>query len=290
VVRTSVWSTTSRLCRAHLVLSVVALAWGSGAGAAMAQTSSVAMNPTLVPAPDSHPIDPALKLARESLQHSQAYIRDYTAIMAKRVRLDGALGDYQFALVKIRNRRVEGNSLKTPMSVYMKFLKPSGINGREVIWVEGRNQGRLVAHDVGIKNLFSVNLDPTGAIAMRGQRYPITEIGLEKLLLQMIDRATLDRPHGECQVDFIHGAKLNKRSCHVVQIVHPVQRPHFGFHRAQVFFDDELMLPVRYASWSWPTEPGGEPPLEEEYNYTDIKINVGLTERDFDPENPEYNF
>jgi hypothetical protein len=289
VVQTSTWFTPP-LCRAVLVLSAVALTLSSGALPAIAQTSSVALNPRVASTPESHPIDPALKLAHESLQHSQAYVRDYTAIMAKRVRLDGTLGDYQYAFVKIRNRRVEGDQIKTPMSVYMKFLKPSAVNGREVIWVEGRNQGRLVAHDVGIKNLFSVNLDPTGALAMRGQRYPITEIGLDKLLLQMIDRATLDRLHGECQVDFIRGAKLNKRSCHVVQIVHPVQRPHFGFHRAQVFFDDELMLPVRYASWSWPTEPGGEPPLEEEYNYTDIKTNVGLTERDFDPENAEYNF
>jgi hypothetical protein len=273
-----------------LALSVVALALASGAHPAIAQTASVALNPKVGSAPEPHPIDPALKLARESWQHSQAYVRDYTAIMAKRVRLDGALGDYQYAFVKIRNRRAEGDRLLTPMSVYMKFLKPDAINGREVIWVEGRNQGRLVAHDVGIKSLFSVNLDPHGALAMRGQRYPITEIGLDKLLLQMIDRATLDRAHGECQVNFIQGAKLNKRSCQVVQIVHPVQRPHFSFHRAEVFFDDELRLPVRYASWSWSTEPGAQPPLEEEYNYIDIRTNVGLTERDFDPDNPEYNF
>ena len=56
-----------------------------------------------------------------------------------------------------------------------------------MIWIEGRNDGKLVAHDIGIKGMIRVSLDPNGAIAMRGQRYPITEIGLENLV-QKTDR------------------------------------------------------------------------------------------------------
>jgi hypothetical protein len=76
----------------------------------------------------------------------------------------------------------------------------------------------------------------------------------------------------------------------VIQVVHPVKRPHFDFYRARVFFDNELNFPIRYASWSWPIENDGEPVLEEEYTYTDVNLNVALTDRDFDPENAEYNF
>jgi hypothetical protein len=235
-------------------------------------------------------LDPALKMARDSLRHSQTSVRDYTAILTKRCRVDGVLGEYQFAQVKIRNPRKQSDGVTTPMSVYLKFLKPDSINGREVIWVEGRNNGNLVVHEGGLKNLLRLNLDPNGSIAMRGNRYPISEVGMEKLLLQLIEKGSRDRAHGECQVDLVRKAKLNSRSCTVVQIVHPIMRPHFDFHRVQVFFDDELNLPVRYASWSWPTESNSEPALEEEYNYTSIQLNVGLTERDFDPENPEYNF
>jgi hypothetical protein len=74
------------------------------------------------------------------------------------------------------------------------------------------------------------------------------------------------------------------------QIDHPVKRPYFDFYRAQVFFDHELRMPVRYASWSWPAEQDGEPVLEEEYTYTDVRINVGLTDIDFDPDNSVYDF
>ena len=33
--------------------------------------------------------------------------------------------------------------------------------------------------------------------------------------------------------------------------------------------------------------PGETPPLEEVYTYTDVKINNGFTDADFNPESPE---
>jgi hypothetical protein len=237
-----------------------------------------------------HALDPALQFTEASLQHIQARVDDYTALLTKRVRVGGELGDYQFASVKIRNRRAEEGRIITPMSVYLKFLKPAAIKGREVIWVEGRNNGKLVAHDGGLKNLLRVNLDPTGPLAMRGQRYPITEIGIENLALKLIEKGERDRMHEECQLNVYKGATVAKRSCTMFEIIHPVEREHFDFHRAHVFFDDELNVPIRYASWSWPMQRGGQPVLEEEYTYTDIKLNVGLTEGDFDPDNPSYDF
>jgi hypothetical protein len=220
----------------------------------------------------------------------QANVRDYTAIMTKRCRVGGELSPYQQALVKIRNRRVEVGQVTVPMSVYMKFRRPESIRGREVIWVEGRNGGKMIAHEAGLKSLIRVSLDPHGAIAMRGQKYPITEIGLEKLVQKLIEKGERDRQYDECLVKCYERATVDKRTCRMFQIDHPHERPHFEFHRAQVFFDDELKMPVRYASWSWPAEHGNDPVLEEEYMYTNVQINQGLTDLDFDPANPAYSF
>ena len=60
-----------------------------------------------------------------------------------------------------------------------------------------------------------------------------------------------------------------------------------SYHKAQIFIDNELRIPVAYRAYSWP-QPGGEPILEEQYIYTDIKLNNGFTDADFSPENPEY--
>ena len=76
----------------------------------------------------------------------------------------------------------------------------------------------------------------------------------------------------------------------MIQIMHPVKRPYFEFYRAEIFIDRELNVPIRYAAWTWPPTGTDTPVLEEEYNYRDIRLNVGLTDRDFDPDNPTYNF
>jgi hypothetical protein len=257
---------------------------------------SVALGQQVVPnigvAPQqqpAHPLDSALRTARASLQNIQANVGDYSALFVKRYRVDGELSEMQYANIKIRNRKTKDGKITTPMAVYLDFLEPDLVKGREVLWVEGKNNGKLIAHDMGFRSFLNVQLDPTGYVAMRGQRYPITEIGIEKLVLKMIEKVKRDRQHGECQVRF-KNASVNGTACTLLQVIHPVKREHFDFHCAQMYFDKKLNLPIRYVSWSWPVKPGEKPVLEEEYTYLRMKVNVGLTDRDFDIGNSEYRF
>lgn len=249
--------------------------------------------------PERHPLDPALAMAKEALALIQRDIVDYTCRIAKRERIKGELGKYEYMDAKIRNRKLENGKLITPLSVYLRFVSPPEVEGREVIWVEGRNGGKMKAHEGGVKGRFlpSVWLDPDGPIAMRGQLHPIYDIGIENLVEKLIERGEKEKRFGkpeECEVKFISGAKitLNGKTmvCTVLLVQHPVQRPYFEFHRAEVFIDDQLKIPVRYAAYYWPEQPGQKEPVLEEYTYTNIKLNVGLTDADFDPENPNYNF
>ena len=47
---------------------------------------------------------------------------------------------------------------------------------------------------------------------------------------------------------------------------------------------------MRYVAYHWPAAEKAAPPVMEEYTYVNVKVNVGLTDKDFDPENPEYKF
>jgi len=236
-----------------------------------------------------HPLDPALEMARASLQHIQENVDDYTALFIKRYRMDGELTEMQYANVKIRNRKIQEGKVVTKMAVYLDFLKPASVQGREVIWVDGENDGKLIAHDTGLRKLFNVTLDPNGYLAMRGQRHPITEIGIEKLVTFMIEKVQRDRQHDECDVQFKDIA-VRKVDCTLLQVIHPVQREHFDFFCARMYFDKKQNIPIRYESWSWPEKPNEKPVLEEEYTYTRMKVNVGLTDHDFSIENSEYRF
>lgn len=249
------------------------------------RVASASLNPQA-----AHPLDPALEMAQASLQNIQANVQDYSAVFIKRCRVDDVLPEMQFANVKIRNRKTRDGIVVTPMATYISFLKPEAVTGREVIWVEGQNEGKMIVHETGMKGMINFYLDPSGYLAMRGQRHPINDIGIENLAVKLIETGQRDHQHGECQVQFYKNAKIGKVTCTMLEVIHPVRRPHFDFYRARVYFDNDLNVPIRYESWTWPTTVGGEPVLEEEYTYLNVKVNIGLTDQDFDIGNPNYKF
>lgn len=239
-----------------------------------------------------HPLDPALKWAYDGLRNMRANVRDYTATLVKRERINGVLGDQEFMATKIRNRKEANGRVVTPFAVYMGFVKPASVKGREVIYVEGSNNGKMIAHEGGTAGRFlpSVWIAPDGVLAMRGQRYPITDIGIETLLVKLIEKGERDRKRGECEVKFYNNAKISGRACTCIEVTHPHPRPYFDFHIARIYIDNQLQVPIRYAAYQWPTKEGGKPVLDEEYTYLDMRLNVGLTDDDFDPKNSDYNF
>lgn len=229
--------------------------------------------------PGEHPIMPAIRWAKEGKANIEK-IQDYSATIVKRERINGKLGETQYMFVKVRHK---------PFSVYMYFLGPPKLKGREVIYVEGQNDGKMFAHGTGLQRALGwLKLAPDGPIAMRGQRYPSTELGILNLVNRLIEVAENDAQYGECDVKFFQGAEINKRKCTCIQVVHPVPRRNFLFHLARIFVDEELNVPLRYEAHDWPEKAGGAPRLMEEYTYLNLKLNNGFTDADFDTRNPDY--
>ncbi len=236
-----------------------------------------------------HPLDRAVELAKNGLQNSRQNIADYTAILVRRERVGNVLSEPNYIKIKIRNPRTVGNR-DIPFSIYMKFLKPRGCAGREVIWVDGSNSGNLIAHESApLLKFKNFHLDPTGFLAMKGNKYPIYDAGLENLILKLVEKAERDRAAGTCQVRYLDGAKINKRPCTVIEVKHPEKRAPYEFYLAKVYIDDKYQIPVRYVSYDWPMA-GEKPKLLEEYTYVNVDLNVGLTDFDFNIANPDYGF
>lgn len=224
---------------------------------------------------------PVLRWGQKSVKIAEA-IQDYSATMVKRERHDGKVNDPEYMFIKVRHK---------PLSVYMYFLKPDHFKGQECIWIQGQNNGKMWGHGTGMRKVFgTVPLDPTGPIAMKGNRYPITEVGIHNLVRRLVEEGEKDTQYGECEVKYFQGAKLNGRSCTCIQVVHPVPRRNFQFNIARIFVDDEYNLPVRFEAHDWPSQAGGQPELIEEYTYLNLKFNNGFTDADFDIRNPKYGF
>jgi hypothetical protein len=224
-----------------------------------------------------HPLKPLIRVAQESLQFIDQNVRDYACILQKTERVDGELLDPQ---------AIELRVLHEPFSVYLKFRQP--FPGREVLYVAGKNEGNLTVLDSGWKrNLGKVNLDPEGMVAMKGQKHPITMIGMRNLLKELIRFSEADTAFGECEVETYPDAKIGDRDTTAFVITHPQPRQNFRFHKVRVFFDNELKVPIHFEAYLWPKAPGQKPPLEEMYTYHNLQLNTAIPAEFFDPNNPQ---
>jgi len=234
---------------------------------------------------------PYVELSREELlgllreaQSAAAKLDDYSAVLVKHERIDGELGDEQKLLLKIRHE---------PLSVYLRFLLPESINGQEVLYVEGRNDGKMWAHGVGLKAwLGTLSLDPEGPIAMLGQKYPITDIGMLKLARRIASRVEEAAEQGEAEADvrLFADASIDGRECRAVIIARPPADEGSPIRLMRLFLDKELGLLVRYEAHDWSGKEDGKPELVEKYTYRDVKPDQGFGDEDFDVANPDYGF
>ncbi|MBL4884232.1 MAG: DUF1571 domain-containing protein [Planctomycetaceae bacterium] len=229
--------------------------------------------------PSNHPYVPVLKLAYAGLEALEQ-VKDYEAVLTKRELIGKRLTTQQ---VKIKIRQ-------QPFSVYLKFREPFA--GREVLFVQGQNSNSILAHEgSGLAAIIgTVSLPVNSREAMKGNKYPITMIGLENMLDTLIKQWELETQFGECEVKYYPNATLGNVKCRVVETSHPTPRKQFLYKRTRLYLDKETNLPIRSECYGFPARVGDEAPLIEQYTYENLRINEELTDFDFDRKNPNYRF
>ena len=230
-------------------------------------------------------LEEALAAAHRALGEIEHDIRDYSAIIIKKER-SGDKSTETVMFAKVREK---------PFSVYLYFFArrddPS-VKGREVIYVQGRNDGRLLVHTPGFiaGRLGTVSLNPTGFLAMNGERHPITEIGLANLCRQLIQRGESLGDPSQVQVKRYRHARIDTRACTLLEITYPVHEPRICGYLVRIFLDDQWHFPIRVEVYQLPLDHGQGPQLEEEYTYLHLKLNNGYGDADFDTKNRQYKF
>jgi hypothetical protein len=225
-----------------------------------------------------HPLAPALEHAYAA-RKALTQVKDYEAKFFKRERIGGRLISAEMG-IRFRTK---------PFSVYLRYVAPNA--GREVLYVDGMNNGKLLAREAsGLASLVgTVSVLPTSSDAMAENRHPITLIGIEHLLERVIAQWEVESQYGEIDVKY-RPSKLGGADCKVLESSHPRPRRQFKFHMTRLWIDEKQGLPVRVEQFDFPAAGESEPQLVEEYTYTNLKLNIGLGDRDFDPRNPNYSF
>jgi len=252
-------------------------------GVTTVEAPRVATNSPVVPAvSEEHALMPVIRWA-ENGRPAIAAVKDYTAIMQKQECVGGQVLEAQVMEVKVRHQ---------PLSFYVKLRYPADINGQQAIFVKGQNDNKAWARGVGVQGLLGwQKLDPEGIFMMKNNKYPLTEMGILNLLDKLLEVGKKDIKFEECTVtyrDYKIGKDAAARECTLIEVTHPVPRQNFIFHIAKIFVDKELNMPIMYQSFDWARKADEKPQLIEAYRYRDLKINVGLTDKDFDHTNPAY--
>ncbi len=225
-----------------------------------------------------HPLVPAIRHAKVCLEKARV-MKGYECVFAKKEVVDDEM-IAQTMKMKVRHQ---------PFSVYMYFQEPS--EGREVIYVEGQNEGKLLVHETGLASLIgTLALAPDDSKVMAENRYPITKAGLANMVSTIISQWETESKYGEYDVKYFEDAKVGEYQCRVIESSHPQPRRQFPFHMTRLWIDEKSGLAVRVQQFGFPKKKDAKAPLMEDYTFTSIKPDVRLTDRDFDKENPSYNY
>jgi len=226
-----------------------------------------------VPAIPVAAAEDTLQLLKAMARHSQR-VSDYTALFQKQEVVEGKLLPQENILLKFRK----------PFSLYMRWLEGPH-EGREVLYVREKYNGKLIGHEGGFFGFLTLSLDPKGRRAMKGNRYPITEAGLSKVIARVLKDVEKGEAEGVLRLSENQTVEIFGRKSRMITIKLPVD-PALGFSAPKInlWIDLGNGLPIKVEFFDWNLQK------VESYGYKDLMLNVGLTEDDFDRDNRSYRF
>ena len=168
----------------------------------------------------SKPADPSATIVEEpptaralrlitACQSRFESVTDYTCTFYKRERINGRLTPLYVMAMKARTK---------PKSIYFKFADP--YKGREAIFVEGQNGGKILAHDVGFTKFLAgtLELEPSSSRAMEDNRHPITEAGIGALIDTVARRWAAELSSDESVIVFDSDMTIGPRHCQLIEV------------------------------------------------------------------------
>lgn len=204
-----------------------------------------------------------------------ADVKDYTATFTRGEVLRGKKRPEETIALKFRE----------PLQVYMRWLSGPGKN-REAIFVKGRDTDKVLVHEPGwLSGHFTVLLPPDGPTIMSRSRHPFDEIGIGRIIELIISTFEKANQAGDLEMRDLGAAREDGRAVRMIEGILPKDpAKQYYCYRAIVAIDEDMKLPVAVKVYDWDDK------LVEDYRYTNIQINPGLTDIDFSTENPDYDF
>lgn len=214
-----------------------------------------------------------------------ANVPGYAATFVKQERIGDALTELQVIQLRIHQK---------PKRVSMKWEGGKDA-GQRVIYAEGENDGDMLVRKLtGIEaRLGVISLNPTGTLAMKHSRHPITRAGLLEMVRITRQYRQSDLKHESgVSAKLLEHQKLNGRDC--LCLVIEYAKPEFAsdekkeYRKSMVYVDSLTKLPSCVRCYGWPDKVSGADPqkldqttLLELYAYKNIDLEAQVQADDF---------
>ncbi len=203
---------------------------------------------------------------------SYEQLHDYTCLLNKRELVKGKILEQKNIMVKF----------KKPLCIYLKWTEGSD-KGNEAIYVQGKYKNELQVHMGGFLNIYNFSLDPKGKLAMKNNRHNITEAYIGQIVYLIKDNYDLYKKSQAGSITYEGMQALAGEKIMLFKAIFPKGQGYYA-HRMMISIDAKTYLPIKTEIYGWQGE------FLEMYHYSKMKINTGLTDKDFDIKNTEYNF
>jgi hypothetical protein len=222
-----------------------------------------------------------LLVAEEVQRGIVANVNDYTGLLVKREYTGGKNTGYQYIKFKFREQ---------PLGIYLKFIpkdpNPPSLWNREVVYNE--KDGLIVKRGGSRNASMTLAIATDSPLATEGNRYLITDMGLRTLSARLLERIKVEANIPDTEIKVYDEAKVDGRSVRFYRMIHNKKSSAEQCYIAEIAVDKELHIPIYYKALGYGV--GDEPVVLEEYSFRNIKLNVGLTDKDFSEKNSEYGF
>jgi hypothetical protein len=201
-------------------------------------------------------------------------VTNYTAIFHKQQRIDATLLQEEVIFIKFRE----------PLSLYMRWVDEPD-KGAELLYVEGWNGNRARAHQSGVLGLVTWNLCPRDPRLMSDNLHPLTYTGIKHLVMNVASNVHRASKAGELGFHNRGEEMVYGLPTRILEIVLPRDEAK-GYSAYRMIINQDLAskILIRIRIYDWKDQ------LFEHYGYQDIELDAGLTDADFDPDNPDYHF
>lgn len=199
-------------------------------------------------------------------------IKDFTASFYTKELVNGKILEQKNTILKFRK----------PLNVYMKWTEGDD-EGQETIFFPEKYGHKLQAHGGGWLNVINVSLDPKGAQATKKARHTIYDSGIGHIVELVKHNYALIQKTGKGSIVYEKKEMFDGKNTLLFRAELPEG---YGFYAKKIIvnFEEKTKLPVKITVYGFKNE------FLESYAYSNLKFNTGLTDKDFDMDNPAYKF